>query len=36
MDACKKIRFYTPLQTAAQLAGIVATVTALLALIVIS
>lgn len=32
MDACKKIKFYTPLQTAAQIAGILATGAALLAL----
>ena len=36
MDACKKIWFYSPAQTAAQAAGILATAAALLALIVIA
>lgn len=35
MDACKKIQFYTPAQTAGAVAGILATGAALLALIVI-
>lgn len=34
MDACKKIKFYTPLQTAAQIAGILATGAVMLAMIV--
>lgn len=32
MDACKKIWFYSPAQTAAQAAGIIGIVAALLAL----
>lgn len=35
MDACKPIQFYTPAQTAAQLAAIVATGAAMLAMFVI-
>lgn len=35
MNPCKKIYFYTPAQTAAQAAGIVATFAAMLLLIVV-
>ena len=35
MDACKKIQFYTPAQTAAQIAGILATAAVMLAMIIL-
>ena len=35
MDACKKIWFYTPLQTAAQIAGIIIIAAATLAALIL-
>ena len=35
MDACKKIQFYTPAQTAGAVAGILAMGAALLALVIL-